>query len=67
MLLRSSTQNYIPALNFILYSTSLLTENSMISQFTMTAIRVHFIFRNTVGTVLARIAFTRRLVELTNH
>ena len=31
------------------------------SQFTLTAIGVQFIFRNTVSTVLARIAFTRRL------
>ena len=35
----------------------------MISQFTMTAIGVQFIFGNTVGTVLARIAFTRRLTR----
>ena len=31
------------------------------SQFTVTAIGIQLIFRNTVGTVLARIAFTRRL------
>ena len=31
------------------------------SQFTVAAIGVQFIFRNTVGTVLARIAFARRL------
>jgi len=37
------------------------TVSSTESQFTVTAIGVQFIFRNTVGTVLARIAFTRRL------
>ena len=31
------------------------------SQFTVTAIGIQFIFRNTNGIVLARIAFTRRL------
>ena len=32
------------------------------SQFTLTAIGVQFIFRNTVGIVLAGIAFTRKLI-----
>ena len=38
---------------FTVYSTE--------SQLTVTAIGIQFIFRNTVGIVLARIVFTRRL------
>ena len=42
--------------------TSMFTVCSTESQFTVTAIGVQFIFRNTVGTVLARIAFTWGLI-----
>ena len=39
----------------------MFTIGSAEAWFTVTAIGVQFIFRNTNGTVLARIAFTRRL------